>query len=76
MSATTDDDLETMPEAQLLVMPEEASASGGLTAFLTRRCGDPPERADELPFKGSLSNSSETPRRATYLPEFRISFTS
>src|SRR5689334_699080 len=37
MSAPTEDDLDTVPEAELLAMPGEAIPPGRLTAFFTRR---------------------------------------
>jgi hypothetical protein len=37
MSPKSEDELDTMPEAELLALPGEAIPSGRLTAFFTRR---------------------------------------
>src|SRR2546427_2997751 len=54
MSPKADDELDTMPEAELLALPGEAIPSGRLTAFFTRRAALLHQlELDELAFERS-----------------------
>jgi len=44
MSAPTEDDLDNLPEAELLALPGEAIPPGRLTAFFVRRRAAAPTR--------------------------------